>query len=742
MKKIFEVMTDNAKSEVLYLIRNKENALDMLANNYFGKKGCGTKEIVNRFQVQYFALDPQATSLQSDGKDGWWQNEEYEANTVNGDIAPLIETETTENEWGKKYYSSFALNKEHNSFGINFPLRDNYLSTSLPFKFEDMSQKCYENLVNTLQEKLSVKIVNQRQVKNNYKKSSFVSGAFAKIKNRCLMLVRKYDKVKSIFKGSLFVADKSNENYAYSNVEKTVKIYDALFTKVIRRKEKALKDKVNKHLAKDIKLASRILANLLMCRATNFGNVEINKKVEKCLSLQFANVLNKNSFISSQLNLITEMASGVVCELCKKMGRTTEDIANIMMENGFVYETAPENEKQALLLAKEKDYMVYMEALKAEAEEVKEEPKKDEDRGIIPNISFREPIKKDDNTVAIVPSKKETQNEIPMLNPGREVAKQDKKNSVAELAPTYSVVEYRGEEVLEEDSTVAKNLLKAGEETLKLSSTGKRARVLEPGEIAGLLNSANKQQKKSEPIVETLQAPAALAGLPSPANTEQLESSNIAGYLRAGSEKADRNLFLEPYNSRLPIELDRLPFLDKIRDMIEENISTKKLSKKSLIKYIDKQMEKTLVEYIVKITNAINANRCSKYGGKVKAKRQADVLAMVLAYYKKRTTGKLKTTKATQKNFATLYSRCQQLTSVIFCIREDIINKIMNISENTPANTGESTKKYINRLAKEVCKIGDPEGVDIQTYVTKMIDSYSSIYADGEFTDIYDKNKK
>ena len=97
-----------AKEELRALVTDKQAAFDMLVENYLGKKECGALDVTSRLQLQYFLLNPQINHLQTNGINGWWQNESYEPNEVAEGLEPVIDT-TNNNGDGERLFSSFAL---------------------------------------------------------------------------------------------------------------------------------------------------------------------------------------------------------------------------------------------------------------------------------------------------------------------------------------------------------------------------------------------------------------------------------------------------------------------------------------------------------------------------------------------------------------------------------------------------------------------------------------------------------
>ena len=150
-------------------------AIDMIVKNYFGNIKCSASEVSSRFQVQNFALNPEVSALQTEGRDGWWQNEAYEPNTVNTKVFPIIETETTNDAWGKSLYSSYALKELDGVYGIKYPLTDDYSKAISPFINLEMSDVHFENVTAMVENGLKIKIENGNVPGLNlYKRSLFV----------------------------------------------------------------------------------------------------------------------------------------------------------------------------------------------------------------------------------------------------------------------------------------------------------------------------------------------------------------------------------------------------------------------------------------------------------------------------------------------------------------------------------------------------------------------------------------
>ena len=353
--KYLSKLSKKAKEELRALVTDKQAAFDMLVENYLGKKECGALDVTSRLQLQYFLLNPQINHLQTNGINGWWQNESYEPNEVAEGLEPVIDT-TNNNGDGERLFSSFALKQVPNKYSLAYPLDNDYTEPVPPFKGAEMPADAYQGILKNLEDNLGVKVSDGKYSTLNIYRRGLVSLAITKIKNSFFRLTKNLDKVKTSFKGKLILAQKSANNYEYSNIERVVKIHDELFRVAIAKNIKDIKKENKGKITKDVKFASRLFADILMARATNFGDAEINKKVESCLFLQFSNVLNRSNFNSQQLKLITELGASVVCDLCKQNKMTKENVMHAMMQNGFEYTSVPKNMKEAFLLVKDKNY--------------------------------------------------------------------------------------------------------------------------------------------------------------------------------------------------------------------------------------------------------------------------------------------------------------------------------------------------------------------------------------------------
>lgn len=636
---VYNKLSKAAKEEISRIVENRENAIDMIINNFYrGDVEYSSYDVCTRFQVQNFALNPDENTLQSNDKEGWWQNEAYEPSSVNDGIIPLMEVEATVDTWPKQYYSSFALKELPNRYTLRYPLDDDYTTTRQPFAGLSMSDANYIVAVNKIQKKLGIKIVNGKCSTINLYKRSFVNLAVTKIKNIGLKLIGKPELAKTAFKGRLVLADRTQNRYTYSNIEKIVKIYDELFRVEIAKLAKYSKGKHK--VGKDIKFASRLFADILMARITDYGDTNINKKVEKCLSLQFANVLNRYPLDPEELKLVTDMASEIVVGTCARLGITKNNIIQRMTINGYQYPKVPQDEKEALLLARERDYSVY---------------------GSIAAGKAMVPVK--------------TAEEVKSQRPG--------------------ILQLQAAKVKEPDET-----------------TGKKDGVIQLGapKIAGLLPQRASESKYSD-----------VKRLPS---LQMLTGNTIANRLLAGlAEDIKKH------------QTQNQPAVVVPSDDTTTIVKTRKITKKSIEKTMDKIIIKLLSEKVVSINTNLNAKRYSVVGGKEQGEQSANIYSHVLSYY----TDYVNTSKKAQPESAcngTFYARTKKICNGLILLKNKLIDRILEGNESIENTTGQTSAKFLNERMRGITISDDvPQGYTIREFFKAYLKKLPKVYADLEKID-------
>lgn len=375
----YEDFTPETQEEILGLIKDKMSAFDLLTKNYNSAQvlDIDSSKIVSRLQTQYVALDRDEKALRT--SEEWFQNEFYQPNRVNVDVAPVI----------KGKYSSFALLKTSDNYRTDFPLDDDYATDAQVFNDKTFADASFEIELARFKDKLGLEIKQDKIIKTTTYKHNTAIKAITKIQNFALHLFKKPLKVTGLFSGKMTLKTRYSNNYSISNIEKLAKVYDTVLGVAVKNEAKGYKKQLGKK-ADEIAFASQLFADVLMSRVYDLKDVKNNKQLEKCFWLQFANTLNRYGFSAEQLKLITEIGTKSAATVCKQLGFKTDDIVARMQKLGYVYNVVPADEFQALLCVRYRDY----EAFKQEGEEIKEEPKPQtagtEEPVDDDNVSFKE----------------------------------------------------------------------------------------------------------------------------------------------------------------------------------------------------------------------------------------------------------------------------------------------------------------------------------------------------------------
>ena len=380
----YKLLSDEAKAEFVKLVKNKESAYDMLLGNYLSYNTYSYGDISSRLQIQYFALNLNIKNVQTKGINGWQQYEVNQPNQVARNIIPLLNVENSRGML-EKYYSSFAVKEVENNYKLRYPLDDDLTESISPFVREKMNNNTYNQMVEKIKNGFGITINNVSiDLGNNI---GFAQNARDKFKR----LFSKEEE--NSYSGIITIADRTKKGYEYSNIEKLIKIYDEVAEITINKNMQSYKDKLSIKITPDIKFAARVFATLLLSRITDYNNPEINAKAEKCLWLQFANIINRAEFSSNQLTEVTELGSNVASTIVEKLGYTKDEIVEIMEQNKYSYDIQPSNTKEALLYATESNYDKYIvplyESLKNNYQNTQNKPNNAE------NEKKKEDIKKD-----------------------------------------------------------------------------------------------------------------------------------------------------------------------------------------------------------------------------------------------------------------------------------------------------------------------------------------------------------
>jgi len=339
----YELLSDSSRVEFARLIKNKENAYDLILKNYLNseKSLYSYSDISSRLQIQYFALAPNILNVQTRGIQGWLQNETGQPNEVADGIIPLIELT---NDRGRimQYYSSFATKEVENKFGLRYPLVDDHTNPVSSFDGASMPGNIFNQVINLFKDRFNIQI----EVGDDTSKKSLFHKYGLSVSPKCIS-------------GTIYLDSKTPNGYKYSNVEKLVRVYYEVASAVAERNINSFKIQTKQKFSKDMQFASVLFATLLLSRVSEYENPEINAIVERCLWLQYANVINRAEMSPAQLNVVTELGATTAAEMVEKLGLSVDAIKEIMEQNDYSYAIEPTNIKEALLYATEASYVKY-----------------------------------------------------------------------------------------------------------------------------------------------------------------------------------------------------------------------------------------------------------------------------------------------------------------------------------------------------------------------------------------------
>ncbi len=340
--------SSSTKNEVSDLINNKKDAFDMLREVLEGEGCYDYSEIVTRLQTQFFAYERNRQNILT--AQAWrngWRNNSFR---VNKTIAPI----TSNNE-----YSSFALIEPSDELLLHYPLDDDYISLNGPFALKDETEYTEQNFnreLKNIEDKLGIVVTQKENFSSSKFKQSFMKRAIVKIKNIFYKLSKKQHEMQTSYSGKINL-NTNVEGFKPSYVDRLAKVYDYILKVSVKDVAKSYKN--GEKLPKSLLFVSRIYANILMSRVLDLRDVSNNKKLEKCLWLQYANNLNKYCFNSNDLKLITTIGLEAATKTCKKLGISTSNIISKMTMLGFKYDCVPTDEKSALIKATQRDYSIY-----------------------------------------------------------------------------------------------------------------------------------------------------------------------------------------------------------------------------------------------------------------------------------------------------------------------------------------------------------------------------------------------
>ncbi len=314
-----------------------EDPIFWLAN----KKNVSIDEIITRMQS---ANIESVVALGYKTIDQW--SKSTPPRTVRSSIAPITNTNR---------YSSFALVEDAKNIGkLRYPLVASYAAKNLFFESKTFSD--YSRFINKIQSAYKIKIIEKNDSGSlfNYKRKGKIRAQLKNIGLGALNLCRKLTKKqtyktsssykgKIILNGSIAIGD--NHRYKFSQQEKLTRIIYALTT--VTSKDIAKQNKVK--LDKNVMAYANLLANVLICRAINYGNNNANRVVEASLSLQMCNTLAGLEIDTETLNKANDVAMQTALFTINKLGISKNEIMNAMHATGYTYYTQPQTIIEALV---------------------------------------------------------------------------------------------------------------------------------------------------------------------------------------------------------------------------------------------------------------------------------------------------------------------------------------------------------------------------------------------------------
>ena len=133
--------------------------------------------------------------------------------------------------------------------------------------------------------------------------------------------------------------------YEISQQEKLTKIYDTILETSINKYAKQHKDL---KLTTDEKFVARLVAGVLLSRATDFGNVQDNKNVETALTLQLSNVIATLDLSPDRLKVASKAGLENAVEMIKTLGFSLDYIVSAMQNGGHTYTQKPTTITEAI----------------------------------------------------------------------------------------------------------------------------------------------------------------------------------------------------------------------------------------------------------------------------------------------------------------------------------------------------------------------------------------------------------
>lgn len=291
-----------------------------------------TDEIITRFQ----ASNIEQASFSGLKTVSEWGNAPYGPSQVRASSKPLSKT-------GK--YSSYTLMEKGIHLGrLRYPLRHSFATVKSAFANKKFST--YNVLTKRIQNKYGIKVVEAYKYNKLF---TFERGnKFVGLIKKAIFAVRgklskdMSERKKLDYAGTIYLNNtlslSNGMKYEISQQEKLTKIYDTILEVSINKYAKQHKDL---KLTADEKFVARLVAGVLVSRATDFGNIEDNKNVETALTLQLSNVLATLDLTPDRLKVASKVGLENAVEMIKTLGFSLDYIISAMQNGGHTYAQKP-----------------------------------------------------------------------------------------------------------------------------------------------------------------------------------------------------------------------------------------------------------------------------------------------------------------------------------------------------------------------------------------------------------------
>ena len=297
-----------------------------------------TDQIINRIQsanIEHVTFSGLKTL-------GEWTTSQYGPTQVRATLAPVSNTNK---------YSSYALVERGVQIGkLRYPLRHSFAATKPAFIKK--TYPSYQSMLRKINQQYGIDVVESARFDEMYRYShTKIHGI---IKNmfpfsRGTTDQRLSNKRNLDYMGTIYLNNNlrlaNGIQYEISQQEKMTKIFDAIFEISVNQ---YAKDHSELAMTNEEKFVARLIADILMSRAIDFGNPEDNINAEMALTLQLSNVLAYLDLSSDRLKVCGEAGLACARDACIKMDLGIDKIKVGMESSNHTYRNPPQNITEAL----------------------------------------------------------------------------------------------------------------------------------------------------------------------------------------------------------------------------------------------------------------------------------------------------------------------------------------------------------------------------------------------------------